>query len=140
MNLFPDLFHAAAYIAAIAASMAVCIQRGYAALRRRRHPRAAAGAVYLLGMYRSFGVDFENYVGYLGPSGNASLIWDIACLMEITHFLGISLSEFFLAQALFTLVAIQILANKLKSDFVVTISLYILHAAIVRDFSQSSNT
>jgi len=137
MNAFPDVFYAAAALAAIAASMAVCIQG-------RTYGRAAISAligplilVYLLGMYRAFGVDFENYEAYLGSGRDQIPDIGYKLLMEFAHAIELSLSEFFLLQGLFTLGAVYLLARKLGSDFVVTITLYILHAAIVRDFSQS---
>lgn len=137
MNAFPNIFYTATAFAAIAALMAVCIQK-------RTHRYAAVSAlitplvlVYLLGMYRSFGVDFDNYQAYLGSGRD--LVPDIGykVLMEIANAIGLDLSEFFFLQGLFTLCAIYMLAKKLKSDVVVTVTLFVIHAAVVRDFSQS---
>ncbi len=137
MSSFPDIFYAAAALAVLAASMAVVIPRRtqkYAAVSALALPLVV---VYLLGMYRTFGVDFATYEAYLGSERERVPDVGYRLLMELAHLLGLRLSEFFLVQALFTLAAVALLANKLKSDIVVTISLYILHAAIVRDFSQS---
>jgi hypothetical protein len=113
-------------------------------IQRRTHRYAAVSVLvaplilaYLLGMYRTFGVDFDTYEAYLGHERDRVPDIGYKILMELAHAFGLSLSEFFLLQALFTLGAIYVLAKKLRSDFVVTITLYILHAAIVRDFSQS---
>lgn len=117
--------------------MAVCVQRRthrYAAVFVLAAPLVLA---YLLGMYRTFGVDFDTYEVYLGSERERVPDLGYKLLMEITYVLGLNLSEFFLLQALFSLVAIYVLAKKLNSDFIVTITLYIIHAAIVRDFSQS---
>ena len=137
MNFFPYLFYLAAAFAAIGALMAVYVPA-------RPDKNAAMVALifplllaYLIGMYRVDGVDFENYAGYLG-SGRAE-VPDLGykLLMELASAVGMQLSEFFLLQGLFTLGAVYLLARRLQSDFVVTIALYILHAAIVRDFTQS---
>jgi EpsG family len=136
VNPFPEIFYAAAIFAAIAASLAVCV---------RSHARKDAAVfvliaplivVYLLGMYRTDGVDFDAYEAYLN---DRDLIPDIGykVLMELAATLEMGLSEFFLIQGLFTVIAVYVLARKLKSDLVVTIALYVIHGAIVRDFSQS---
>jgi hypothetical protein len=91
----------------------------------------------LLGMYRVGGIDFENYAGYLGSDKDTIPDIGYRILMRLADAVGMQLSEFFLLQGLFTLGAVYLLARKLRSDFVVTITLYILHAAIVRDFTQS---
>jgi len=137
MNSFPDLFYTAAVFAAIAAALAVCIQG-----RTDRHAAVVALTwplmlVYLIGMHRVGGVDFDSYETYL--SGDTQRDPDIGyrLLMQLANSLGMQLSEILLVQGLFTLGAVYLLSRKLQSDFVITIALYILHAAVVRDFSQS---
>jgi hypothetical protein len=137
MNFFPYIFYLAAAFAAIAASMAIYIHA-----RTDKHAAIAALIcplilVYLIGMYRVGGVDFDNYAGYLGSDRDSIPDIGYKLLMGLVSAAGMQLSEFFLLQGLFTLGAVYLLARKFGSDFVVTICLYILHAAIVRDFTQS---
>ena len=137
VNPFPHIYYTAAALAAIAALLAVCIKQrtyAYAATATLIAPLLLA---YLIGMYRIGGVDFENYEGYLGSQRDQIPDVGYRLLMDLAAAAGLNLSEFFLLQGLFSLGAVCLLAKKFRSDLVVTLTLYLLHGAIVRDFSQS---
>lgn len=136
MNPFPHIYYSAAALAAVAALLAVCIQRQTFKYAGTAILVAPIVLVYVLGMYRIDGVDFGNYHDYMV---HPDLIPDVGyrLLMQATTAVGLSLTEFFLLQGLFSLYAVCLLANKLRSDLVVAIVLYMLHGALARDFSQS---
>lgn len=136
MNPFPHIYYSATALAAVAALLAVCSQRQTFKYAGTAILVAPMVLVYVIAMYRIDGVDFGNYQGYMDQP---DLIPDIGyrLLMQATTAVGLSLTEFFLLQGLFSLFAVCLLANKLRSDLVVTIALYMLHGAVVRDFSQS---
>ncbi len=137
VNPFPLVFYSAATLAAAAAVLSI--------FRRAQLSQSVAILVlvvplvlsYLLGMYRIGGPDFANYAAYLGSQRD--LIPDVGYrwLMGLVSTVQLTLPEFFLVQGIFTLVAIYVLAIRLRSDLVVTTTLYMLHAAIVRDFAHS---
>ena len=131
------MYYSAAALAAVAALMAVCIRRNTYAYAATAVLIAPLLLAYLLGMYRIGGVDFENYQAYLGSERD--LIPDIGyrLLMELAAAVELSLTEYFFLQGLFSLCAVCLLAKKLRSDIVVVITLYMLHGALVRDFTQS---
>jgi hypothetical protein len=137
VNPFPFVYYSAAALAAIAALLAVCIKQRTYAYAATATLMAPILLVYLIAMYRIGGVDFENYAAYLGSQRD--MIPDVGyrLLMDAAAALGLSLSEFFFLQGLFSLGAVYLLGKKLGSDLVIAFALYMLHGAIVRDFSQS---
>ncbi len=93
--------------------------------------------VYLLGMYREFGVDYITYAE--AYYHDRSLIPDLgySLLTTFSNEVGMSLSAFFLLQGGVTLIAISRFSRKLNADIAVVLFVYFLHLAVVRDFSQS---
>ena len=123
LNPFPLVFYCSAALASLGAMLAVCLERG-----TYKHAAAAALALpllvtYLIGMYRVDGVDFVNYQAYLGSERDRIPDIGYRLLMDCASALGLTVSEFFLLQAMFTLVAIYLLAKKLNSDIVIVITL-----------------
>jgi hypothetical protein len=93
-------------------------------------------AFYLYFMFRIDGVDFNNYVDYfnfpelIGDSGFRGAVY-------IANWLLIDFTFFLLLQALFTIWAIKNLSKAFNADFMIAFSIFIIHSAIIRDFSQS---
>ena len=137
MNPFPHIYYVAAALAAIAALLAVCIPRRTDTYAATAVLLAPLVFVYLMGMFRTFGIDFENYEAYLGNERDQIPDPGYRLLMEVVAAFGFNLSEFLFLQGLFSLGAVCLLARKLRSDLVVVLTLYMLHGALVRDFTQS---
>lgn len=93
--------------------------------------------VYLSGMHRSAGMDFETYsAAYVG---DGLLIPDLGytAITALTRSIGIDFSTFLFLQGAFTLAVLWRVANALKADPVVVVVVYLLHLAVGRDLSQS---
>jgi hypothetical protein len=93
-------------------------------------------AYYFYGMFRIDGVDFNSYVNYFNFPEDISDP-GFRALVYIANLLSVEFSYFLLFQAVFTVCAIKRLSNSLNSDFLLAFSIFLIHSAVVRDFSQS---
>ena len=93
--------------------------------------------LYLNGMYRSAGIDYDTYKDAYTEQGQAIPDVGYTALTTLTHAIGIDFSSFLLLQGLFTLSALWIAARARDADVLVVIVVYLLHLAVVRDLSQS---
>ena len=93
--------------------------------------------IYLAGMHRTAGIDFDSYSAAYDGSGIQIPDVGYTGLTWITFRLGISFSTFLLLQGVFTLAALWVVAKAKDADSVVVIAIYLLHLAVVRDMSQS---
>lgn len=93
--------------------------------------------VYLVGMSRIGGVDFENYSDAF--TGQGQQIPDIgyATATGLVKAAGFEFPFFLLLQGLFTIFALISAARSQRADVVVAVGVYLVHLAIVRDMSQS---
>lgn len=91
---------------------------------------------YIYGMARSAGVDYETYVDYFS---DPDLVFDkgFKILVKISNYLEINFTEFLVLQSLLTVYAIFKISRKLGANLTIAFTIFILHSAVVRDFSQS---
>lgn len=91
---------------------------------------------YFYGMIRTDGVDFNTYLNYFDDT---DLINDyiFKLIVNIMNYFSINLTTFFAIQALVTVYAIYKLSYIYKASFVLVLCIFLIHSAVVRDFSQS---
>lgn len=93
--------------------------------------------LYLVGMHRSAGVDFDTYSAAYTEEGLPIPDLGYTALTFLTRRLGIGFSTFLLLQGIFTLAVLWVVSKEKEADAVVVVVVYLLHLAIVRDLSQS---
>jgi hypothetical protein len=93
--------------------------------------------IYLLGMNRIAGVDYDNYFDAYMEQGQPIPDIGYTALTQFARFLGIPFDIFLLLQGVLTLFALWLAAKGKRADPFVTVVIYLLHLAIVRDLSQS---
>lgn len=87
-------------------------------------------------MWRTAGVDFDNYVEY---HSNPELIPDLGYRVMAQFFtsIGIGFTAFLVIQSLFTVYSIYRFSGYSAAPFLVSLGIFVVHSAIVRDLSQS---
>lgn len=93
--------------------------------------------VYLVGMHRIAGTDYENYLAAYTDQGQPIPDLGYTALTGLMREVGVDFSTFLLLQGIFTLAALWVVSKSKGADPVVVLVVYLLHLAIVRDLSQS---
>ena len=93
--------------------------------------------VYLVGMHRIAGTDYENYLAAYTDQGQPIPDLGYTALTGLMREVGVDFSTFLLLQGIFTLAALWVVSKAKGADPVVVLVVYLLHLAIVRDLSQS---
>jgi hypothetical protein len=93
-------------------------------------------AIYLIGMIRQFGVDYDSYLPAFYE--DSSQIPDIGfrLLMLLFHSVGLPFEIMMLFMGVLTLLSLRRVAEYFDISFVLLLVLYFLHLAVVRDFAQ----
>jgi hypothetical protein len=141
MNPVSSAFASSYFVCALLASIAVVL--------RTSHPlssgqRLLSGAllwplvlVYLAGMHRSAGIDFDTYSAAYDETGQPIPDQGYSALTWLAKQAGIDFPAFLFLQGIFTLAAMWIAARQKNADPIVVLAVYLLHLAVVRDMSQS---
>jgi hypothetical protein len=93
--------------------------------------------LYLNGMYRIAGIDYDTYQDAYTDQGQPIPDVGYTALTWLTRSFGVGFSTFLLLQGIFTLVALWVASRARQADPLVVIVVYLLHLAVVRDMSQS---
>jgi hypothetical protein len=94
-------------------------------------------ALYLIGMHRSAGLDFDTYLSAYTDQGQSIPDLGYTALTLLFRQAGVDFSTFLLCQGIFTLGVTWYVAKARQADPLVVVVVYLLHLAIVRDMSQS---
>ena len=97
---------------------------------------ALLGLVYLIGMYRTDGVDIANYLAFYNGKDQAVFDVGFSTLIFISNKLGLEFRSFLLIIGLVNLLLLARICKHFDSKFGIVLAIYLLHIAIVRDFSQ----
>lgn len=95
-------------------------------------------AVYLAGMLRTDGVDFDVYRQNFEESYEDSIPdWGFRLLIDALRFLHLPFSSLMLLIGVISIYAIHRLARAFELSFALLLLLWFMHMAVVRDFSQT---
>lgn len=93
--------------------------------------------VYMAGMHRSAGTDFDNYLAAYNETGQAIPDLGYSAITWLAFRTGLEFPSFLLIQGIFTLATLWFVARVKRADGIVVLAFYLMHLAIVRDMSQS---
>jgi hypothetical protein len=91
---------------------------------------------YLHGMIRIDGVDFNNYEDYIKYPSEVPDI-GYRYISQLANILKINFTELLLIQAVITIYAVYKFSKFIGCSFAIAFTIFVLHSAVVRDFSQS---